>query len=95
MDDHIGVGLHFEHDRQGQLRVKNIVAGGPAERCGMIEVGDVVVDVSGQNIYVHDDPLKALKDMILGRAGTVLEFGLQKPGSGQVKRVKLRRAERY
>jgi len=95
MDDNTGVGLHFEYDRQGCLKVKKIAAGGPAERCGMIEVGDVVVDVSGQNINVYEDPLEALKSMILGRAGTVLEFGLQKPGSGQVKRVKLRRAERY
>jgi C-terminal processing protease CtpA/Prc len=95
MDDNTGVGLHFEYDKQGYLKVKKIAAGGPAERCGMIEVGDVVVDVSGQNINVYEDPLEALKSMILGRAGTVLEFGLQKPGSGQVKRVKLRRAERY
>ena len=94
-DSSTGVGLQFEHDTQGYLRVLKIAAGGPAERCGMIDVGDVLVDISGQNIYVHDDPLKALRGMILGKVGTVIEFGLQKPGSGQAKQIKLRRAERY
>lgn len=94
-DELTGVGVQFEHDMQGYLKVKSIAAGGPAERCGMMDVGDVLVDVSGQNIYVHNDPLKAVREMIYGRVGTVIEFGLQKPGSGQVKRVKLRRAERY
>jgi C-terminal processing protease CtpA/Prc len=94
-EDCTGVGLQFEQDAQGYLRVKKLAAGGPAERCGMIDVHDVLIDVSGQNIYVHDNPLKVVKGMVLGKMGTVIEFGLQKPGTGQVKRVKLRRAQRY
>ena len=59
------------------------------------DTGDILGHVRGQNVHVHKNPLQALGDLILGPAGTVVELGLQKPGSGQVKRVKLRRAERY
>ena len=48
------------------------------------DTGDILGHVRGQNVHVHKNPLQALGDLILGPAGTVVELGLQKPGSGQV-----------
>ena len=44
-----GVGLKFECDHMhGYVRVKDLAPGGPAERCGVIDTGDILVDVGGQ-----------------------------------------------
>ena len=32
----------------GYVRVKDLAPGGPAERCGVIDTGDILVDVGGQ-----------------------------------------------
>lgn len=56
----VGVGITFDQDPNGYLRVASLADGGPAERCGMIEVGDLVVQVDAQNVYVHDNPLQVV-----------------------------------
>ena len=95
MEDEVGVGIQFEADENGYLRVASLADGGPAERCGMIEIGDLLVQIDAQNIYVHDNPRMLLNSLIVGRAGSLVELGLQKEGTGHVRSIKLRRNDRY
>eukprot|EP00960_Hanusia_phi_P076841 768620-Hanusia_phi.AAC.3 len=94
-EEEFGVGLQFESDEQGYFIVSELSSGGPAQRCGMIEVGDILVDVDGQNVYLHKSPMVLLRKLLSGKEGASVQLGLQKPGSGQTRQVMLRRSEQY
>jgi hypothetical protein len=51
--------------------------------------------VDARNIYTLEDPLPAIDRLLLGRAGSVVELGLQRPGAGAVRRVRVRRNAGY
>jgi hypothetical protein len=72
----LGVGIVFQPDSTGALHVKALAAGGPAERCGLVNVGDVLHEIDGHHVYRK--PVAALAPLILGQEGTVVKLGLQR-----------------
>jgi C-terminal processing protease CtpA/Prc len=50
--------------------VKTVVAGGPADKCGRIRVGDELLAVNGS--YVAGLPLHNVFKLVLGEDGTLV-----------------------
>jgi hypothetical protein len=64
-----GVGIVFKESRRNSttaLLVKSLAPGGPAEACGQIQVGDILLKVDGKDV---DSTEKASK-LILGERGS-------------------------
>ena len=64
-----GVGIVFKESRRNSttaLLVKSLAPGGPAEACGQIQVGDILLKVDGKDV---DSTEKASK-LILGEKGS-------------------------
>lgn len=72
----IGVGLTPNEDED--LEVSEVIPGGPAEACGQIDVGDVLLEVDGIN--VEGKKLQEVAPMIRGEAGTTVCLALAKSG---------------
>jgi hypothetical protein len=51
--------------------------------------------VDARNIYTLADPLPAVDRLLLGRPGSVVELGLQRPGAGAVRHIRIRRNAGY
>ena len=45
-----GIGLWLRSDEQGVVRIKRVLAKGPAALSGVIEVGDTLVEVDGKAV---------------------------------------------
>ena len=72
----VGVGIVFQPDSTGALHVKSLALGGPAEKCGLVNVGDVLHEIDGHHVYRK--PVAQLAPLILGQEGTVVRLGLQR-----------------
>lgn len=72
----VGVGIVFQPDSTGALHVKSLAVGGPAEKCGLVSVGDVLHEIDGHHVYRK--PVAQLAPLILGQEGTVVRLGLQR-----------------
>ena len=72
----VGVGIVFQPDSTGALHVKSLAVGGPAEKCGLVNVGDVLHEIDGHHVYRK--PVAQLAPLILGQEGTVVRLGLQR-----------------
>jgi C-terminal processing protease CtpA/Prc len=72
----VGVGIVFQQDSTGALHVKSLTPGGPAEKCGLVNMGDVLHWIDGH--YVYRKPVALLAPLILGLEGTVVRLGLQR-----------------
>jgi C-terminal processing protease CtpA/Prc len=66
-----GIGLTFDswHGKEKGLRVKRVKAGGPADLCGKIEKGDLVLQIDGNTLAGIDH--RSLVDLIMGPDGSV------------------------
>jgi hypothetical protein len=49
----VGVGIIFNTDEMGALRVKGLAPGGPAASTGRIKPGDILVEIDGRDVYRH------------------------------------------
>jgi len=72
----VGIGAYFQRaatDSEG-LSVKSLLPGSPAQKCGKIKVGDIVLKVDGDNVY--GKKLAELAEVLLGPTGSkvTLEF---------------------
>ena len=72
----VGVGIIFQPDSTGALHVKSLAVGGPADRSGLVNVGDVLHEIDGHIVYRK--PVAQLAPLILGREGSVVRLGLQR-----------------
>ena len=72
----VGVGIVFQPDSTGALHVKSLALGGPAEKCGLVNVGDVLHEIDGHHVYRK--PVAQLAPLILRQEGTVVRLGLQR-----------------
>lgn len=84
-----GVGLSVTEVRPG-LRVVKVFAGSPAERAG-IGIGDTIVSVDGRSIAGLDSVAATAR--IKGPEGTEVRVGVRDGGAGDVRQVRLTRAE--
>lgn len=85
----VGVGIVFQPDSTGALHVKSLAVGGPAEKCGLVNVGDVLHEIDGHHVYRK--PVAQLAPLILGQEGTVVRLGLQRGNLQRLVFVELRR----
>ena len=83
----VGVGLVVN----SSLVVTKLQAGGPAERCGRISVGDVLIAVDD----VCNAPPQAVASALVGPPGEVVRLTLRPPGSATTRQVVLRRSNPY
>ena len=72
-----GVGIFFATDNNGGQVVRSFVPGGPAERSGQVDIGDVIVSVDNTDVYGL--PLATLAKYLLGPRGSTISMGFCKP----------------
>ncbi len=84
-----GIGLSVTAIEDG-LRVEQVFKRSPAEAAG-IEVGETIVSVDGRSIAGLDSD--AATALIKGPEGTEVTVGVRGPKGGQVRQVRLTRAE--
>ena len=79
----VGVGIKFKAVPEGGLEVGDVLAGGPADRDGRIDVGDRLFAIDGRNVYrAH---ISDVLPLIRGSGGSSvrLDFDREQPkGSG-------------
>jgi hypothetical protein len=71
-----GVGIVFQQDPTGALHVKSLTPRGPAEKCGLVNMGDMLYWINRH--YVYRKPVALLVPLILGLEGTVVRLVLQR-----------------
>jgi len=86
-----GVGIFFATDNNGGQVVRSFVPGGPAERSGQVDIGDVIVSVDNTDVYGL--PLATLAKYLLGPRGSTISMGFCKPHdkTGRINRVLITR----
>jgi len=86
-----GVGVVLREGIDGVV-ITDLIKGGPAERCGKIAIGDLLVEIDGKSVSgsSYDDILKAMK----GQGSKQLDLGFKRSqGAGKENsyRVSLKR----
>lgn len=85
----VGVGIVFQPDSTGALHVKSLAVGGPADKSGQVQVGDVLHEIDSHHVYRK--PVAQLAPLILGQEGTAVRLGLQRGNLQRLVYVELRR----
>ena len=75
----IGLVLHREAASTGPFAIKRMAAGGAAQVCQELAVGDELHEID--DVSVHDMRLDQLKDAILGAPGTAIRLTVVRPVS--------------
>mmetsp|Transcript_46717 Transcript_46717/g.95542 ORF Transcript_46717/g.95542 Transcript_46717/m.95542 type:complete len:422 (+) Transcript_46717:63-1328(+) len=75
-DDHVGVGIVFQPVEDGTLYVKRLKEGQPAQRSGLIQLGDCLCEING--IDVFRQPAQNVKRLLLGPAGSTVRLGFHR-----------------
>jgi len=84
----VGVGIVFNVDEMGALRVKNLIQGGPAAMSNEIMPGDVLCQIDGLDVYRKS--VDEIQDVVMGPKDSVVTLGLMHPANpGQVRQVHL------
>lgn len=85
----VGVGIVFNVDEMGGLRVKNLIPGGPAAMSNDIMPGDVLCQIDGVDVYRKS--VDEIQDVVMGPKDSVVTLGLRNPASanGHVRQVHL------
>jgi len=87
----VGIGAYFQRsaaDPTG-LAVKSLLSGSPAQKCGKISVGDVVLSVNGEAVY--GKKLAELAEVLLGPAGSKAALTFRSHRNGQEYTVEVER----
>jgi len=84
--DLVGVGLCFVlSSNNNNIKVKQVIPGGSADRASAIKVGDrlIAVDPEGSTSYLNvvGMDLAQLKPLLLGKEGTLISLELDRGGS--------------
>lgn len=86
-----GVGIDGVPWADGQIVVRQLVAGGPAHQAG-IKVGDIITHIDGKPTKGND--FKQLVDLRLrGRAGTPVTLKIHRPGEAKPRTITLIRRQ--
>ncbi|MBI1920861.1 MAG: PDZ domain-containing protein [Geobacter sp.] len=86
-----GVGIDGVPHADGQIEVRQIVVGGPAQQGG-IKPGDVIVSIDGKATRGSD--FQQMVDRRLrGRAGTKVMLVVHHPGEKKLRRITLTRRQ--
>ena len=85
----VGVGIVFNVDEWGGLRVKQLISGGPAAMSMEIVLGDVLCEIDGSDVYRKS--VDEIQDVVMGPKDSVVTLGLKNPSNmgGPVRQVHL------
>lgn len=78
-DDSCGIGASFRVQDNGEVEVIGLVNGGPAERSGVLQVGDVLLTVNGVNVRGKDHA--RILEMVMGPEGSTVTLEVLRDGS--------------
>lgn len=86
-----GIGAYFQKSNQdGQgLAVKSLLQNSPAQLCGKIKVGDVILVVNDEKVYGRK--LAELAEVLLGPPGSQVKLEFKREKSNEEYTVKLTR----
>lgn len=84
-----GIGVLIG-EKYGPFKVLDTIDGSPAQGAG-IQTGDMIRGVNGMNL--DGIPVTPFVFLCRGKAGTLVTLDVEKSGTGERKRVELRRAE--
>lgn len=73
-----GVGIFLAPNRTGQFIVTRVTAGGPAQRSGQVQTGDILLAVNGQSL--EGIPVETVRGMIVGPQGSPCNLTLHRGG---------------
>jgi C-terminal processing protease CtpA/Prc len=93
--DEVGVGIEVEVSPNGRVSVRRLENGGPAQRCGSIEVGDEIVAIDGQEVASVPNPMSVSALYLFGARGSRVTITLRRRGSAQPHSVTLLRSSPY
>jgi len=85
-----GLGMTFKTDSAGRYVIKRIVAGGPAEACGGVQAGDILMAIGGAPTASMDK--KEMARAVMGVPGSSVVVELQSAGGGPSRHVQITRA---
>jgi carboxyl-terminal processing protease len=86
------VGVNFEAVKQDGidcLKILSFLPGGPAERSGKLEVGDILYSIDNEVVY--GTKLENVVTHFLGARGTVVTLGVIRAHSADIIRIQLKR----
>jgi C-terminal processing protease CtpA/Prc len=73
-----GIGIDGVPQANGEILVRQLVAGGPADLAG-IRVGDVITRIGGKPVRAGNFQ-KVVKQQLRGRIGTKVQLTVRRPG---------------
>ncbi len=82
-----GIGVVLREDVEGVVIV-DLIRGSPAERCGKISKGDLLVEIDGK--VIHDDPYEEILERMKGNGKKEVVLGIT-PQEGELVRIALKR----
>ena len=93
----VGIGAKLQSDDDGSTTIEGIVKGGPAAKCGQLQLGDRIVAVS----HTGDDnwtdvmflSIDKVVDLIRGQKGVPVKLRVQSADTGEEKVVTIVRDE--
>ena len=93
----VGIGAKLQSDDDGSTTIEGIVKGGPAAKCGQLQLGDRIVAVDSRGDDNWTDILflsiDKVVDLIRGQQGVTVKLRVQSADSGEEKVVSIVRDE--
>ena len=93
----IGIGAQLQADDDGSTKITGLVTGGPADKSGLLKLGDHVVAVDRNTTGEWTDILfmsiEKVIDYIRGEEGKTVSLRVQRPSSGEEIIIKIKRAK--
>ena len=86
-----GIGIDGVPRADGQIEVRQLVAGGPAHRAG-VRVGDIITRIDGKATRGSNFQ-EMVNHRLRGRAGTKVRLVISRPGNPKPLRLTLTRRE--
>ena len=85
----VGVGIVFSVDEWGGLRVKHLIAGGPAAMSQEVTLGDVLYEIDGLDVYQKS--VDEIQQVVMGPKDSVVTLGWKNSAnlSGPTRQVHL------
>ena len=93
----VGIGAKLQSDDDGSTTIEGIVKGGPAAKCGQLQLGDHIVAVSQHGDENWTDvmflSIDKVVDLIRGQKGETVKLRVQSADTGEEKVVSIVRDE--
>ncbi len=93
----VGIGAKLQSDDDGSTTIEGIVKGGPAAKCGQLQLGDHIVAVDSRGDDTWTDvmflSIDKVVDLIRGQRGMPVRLRVQSANSGEEKVVTIVRDE--